>query len=97
MSAKVFRKCSAKVQPYTVVATKVCVDISIFVFCNFCEKFENSKWPPFLARQKLFENWDGYSAEIPCRTKISSFLCFAIFVKNSKIQKVAIFGETKIF
>ena len=25
-------------------------DISIFVFCNFCEKFENSKWPPFLVR-----------------------------------------------
>ena len=31
-------------------------DISIFVFCNFCEKFENSKWLPFLARQKFFEN-----------------------------------------
>ena len=25
-------------------------DITIFMFCNFCEKFENSKWPPFLAR-----------------------------------------------
>ena len=23
-------------------------DISIFVFCDFCDKFENSKWPPFL-------------------------------------------------
>ena len=31
-------------------------DISIFMFCNFCEKFENSKWPPFLARQKFFQN-----------------------------------------
>ena len=47
-------------------------DISIFVFCNFCEKFENSKWPPFLARQNFFENWDKYSAEIPCGSKISS-------------------------
>ena len=30
-------------------------------FCvwNFCEKFENSKWPPVLVRQKFFENWDG--------------------------------------
>ena len=36
-------------------------DISIFVFCNFCEKFENSKWPPFFARQKFFENWEKYS------------------------------------
>ena len=42
------------------------------MFCNFCEKFENSKWPPFLARQKFFENWDKYSAEIPCWSKISS-------------------------
>ena len=47
-------------------------DISIFMFCNFCEKFENSKWPPFLARQNFFQNWDIYSAEIPCGSKISS-------------------------
>ena len=42
------------------------------MFCNFCEKFKNSKWPPFLARQNFFENWHGYSAEIPCGSKISS-------------------------
>ena len=72
-------------------------DISIFMFCNFCEKFENSKWPPFLARQKCFQNWDNYSAEIPYGSKISSkslylarfsrykHLCFAIFAKISKI------------
>ena len=42
------------------------------MFCNFCEKFENSKWPPFLARQNFFENWHGYSADIPCGSKISS-------------------------
>ena len=47
-------------------------DISIFMFCNFCEKFENSKWPPFLARQNFFLNWDNYSAEIPCGSKILS-------------------------
>ena len=40
-------------------------DISIFMFCNFCEKFKNSKWPPFLARQKFFQNWDNYSADSP--------------------------------
>ena len=37
-------------------------DISIFMFCNFCEKFENSKWSPFLVRQNFFENRHGYSA-----------------------------------
>ena len=42
------------------------------MFCNFCEKFENSKWPPFLARQNFVENWHGYSADIPCGSKISS-------------------------
>ena len=41
-------------------------DISIFVFCNFCEKFENSKWPSFLARQIFFEKHDGYSSQISC-------------------------------
>ena len=46
--------------------------ISIFVFCNFCENFENSKWPPFWARKSFFENWENYSAEIPCGSKISS-------------------------
>ena len=30
-------------------------DITIFIFFNFCEKFENSKWPQFLARQKFFK------------------------------------------
>ena len=30
-------------------------DTCIFVFCNFCEKFENSKWPPFLARQNVLK------------------------------------------
>ena len=42
------------------------------MFCNFCEKFENSKWLPFWARQIFFENWDGYSAQIPCGSKIVS-------------------------
>ena len=42
-----------------------------FCVLQFCEKFENSKWPPFFARNFLFENWHGYSAEIPCGSKIS--------------------------
>ena len=29
---------------------------SKFVFCHFWQKFENSKWPPFLGRGKFLEN-----------------------------------------
>ena len=47
-------------------------EISIFVCCNFCETFENSKWPPFSVRQKFFESRDSYSTEIPTGSKISS-------------------------
>ena len=43
-----------------------------FYVLQFCEKFENSKWPPFFARNFFFENWHGYSAEIPCGSKILS-------------------------
>ena len=79
------------------------------MFCNFCEKFENSKWPPFLARQKFFQNWDNYSAEIPCGSKISLKLlylarfsrykhfCVLQFLRKfRKFKTAAIFGE-KIF
>ena len=80
------------------------------MFCNFCEKFENSKWPPFLARQNFFENWHGYSADIPCGSKISSkslylagfsrykhFCVLQFLRKFRKFKMAAIFGETKFF
>ena len=80
------------------------------MFCNFCEKFENSKWLPFLVRQNVFENWHGYSAEIPCGSKISSkSLYLAGFSrykhlhvlqflrKIRKFKMAAIFAETKFF
>ena len=68
------------------------------MFCHFWQKFENSKWPPFLGRGKFFKNYQEYNAQIPCGSKILSTvlsrtvkeilanLCFAIFGKNSKIQ-----------
>ena len=31
-----------------------------FSFSIFGKKFENSKWPPFLARAKFFENCQEY-------------------------------------
>ena len=74
------------------------------------QKFENSKWPPFLARQIFFENWHGYSAEIPCGSKILSkslylagFLRYKHFYvlqflrKIRKFKMAAIFGETNFF
>ena len=58
----------------------------------------------------FFKNRHGYSAEIPCGSKISSkslylvrfsrykpFLCFAIFAKNSKIQNGRHFWRDKFF
>ena len=80
------------------------------MFCNFCKKFENSKWPPYLVRQKFFENWHNYSAEIPCGSKISSkslylarfsrykhFYVLQFLRKIQKFKMAAIFGETNFF
>ena len=77
------------------------------MFCNFCEKFENSKWLPFLARQNFFENWHGYSADIPCGSKIllkslylagfsryKHFYVLQFLRKIRKFKMAAIFGET---
>ena len=45
-------------------------DTSIFCALQFLQKFENSKWPPFLTGQILFENWVSYSVELSYRPKI---------------------------
>ena len=79
-------------------------------FAIFAQKFENSKWPPFFVRQIFFENWDNYSAEIPCGSKISSkslylarfsrykhFYVLKFLRKIRKFKMAAIFGETKFF
>ena len=86
--------------------------ISLYLcFAIFCEKFLNSKWPLFLMRQNFFENWDGYSAEIPCGSKILSKSLYltqisqdiSIFVFCNFLRKIfkfimaAIFDETKLF
>ena len=62
------------------------------MFCHFWQKFENSKWPPFLGRGKFLENYQEDNAQIPCGSKIS------IFGKNSKIQNGRHFwgGENEI-
>ena len=39
-------------------------DTNIFVFCDFCKKFENSKWPSFLASEIFVETWKNQSSDI---------------------------------
>ena len=69
------------------------------MFCHFWQKFENSKWPPFLGRGKFFgklqrlhsldtlwvENFDEIALSGTVK-EIEANLCFAIFGKKSKIQ-----------
>ena len=69
------------------------------MFCHFWQKFENSKWPPYLGRGKFFkklprvqcsdtlwvENFDEIALSRTVK-EIEANLCFAIFGKNSKIQ-----------
>ena len=69
------------------------------MFCHFWQKFENSKWPPFLGEGKIFlklprvqcsdtlwvENFDEIALSRTVK-EIEANLCFAIFGKNSKIQ-----------
>ena len=74
------------------------------MFCNFVK---NSKWPPFFARNFFFENWHGYSAEIPCWSKISlkslylagfsRYNHFYVLQFCEKFKMAAIFGETNFF
>ena len=81
-----------------------------FYVLQFCEKFENSKWLPFLARQNFFENSHGYSAKIPYSSKISSkslylvrfsrykhFYVLQFLRKIRKFKMAAIFGEKFFF
>ena len=69
------------------------------MFCHFWQKFENSKWLPFLGRGKFagklqrlhsldtlwVENFDEIALSRTVK-EIEANLCFTIFGKNSKIQ-----------
>ena len=69
------------------------------MFFHFGQKFENSKWLPFLGRGKFFlklqrlhfldtlwvENFDEIALSRMVK-EIEANLCFAIFGKNLKIQ-----------
>ena len=68
------------------------------MFFPFGQKFENSKWPPYVGRGKFLENcrvhfldtlWVENFDEIDLSHTVKeteAILCFAIFGKNSKIQ-----------
>ena len=66
-------------------------------FFHFRQKFENSKWPPFLGRRNFFFlNCQEYIDQIPCGSKISpksqsrtvkeieANLCISIFGEVAK-------------
>ena len=80
------------------------------MFFHFWQRFENTKWVPFLGRAKFFENCQEYISQIPWRLKIfdeialsrtvkeiEANLCFAIFGKNLKIQNGCHFWGGEIF
>ena len=67
------------------------------MFCHFWQKFEKSKWPPFLGRGTYFklqrvhaldtlwvENFDEIALSRTVK-EIEANLCFDIFGKKSKI------------
>ena len=115
MSAKVLRKYSVSSlillwQPksaQSALSSTVFKIQGFLWFAIFAKKFKNSKWPLYLARQKYFENWHGYSAEISSRSKIllnslhlaqfSRYKHFCVLQKLRKFKITTIFGETKIF
>ena len=55
------------------------------MFCHFWQKFENSKWPPFLGRGKFFKNYQEYNAEIPCGSKISTK---SLYLENCRVHSL---------
>ena len=69
-----------------------------------------NQWLPFWARQIFFENWDDYSVEISCASKISSkslylarlsrykhFCVLQFLRKIRKFKMAAILGDTNFF
>ena len=52
------------------------------MFCHFWQKFENSKWPPFLGRGKFFENCKEYTPEIPLRVENFAEIALSRTVKE---------------
>ena len=77
------------------------------MFLYFWQKFENSKWPPFLGRGNFLivhfqdtlwvENFDEGIALSRTVKEIEENFCFSILGKNSKIQNCRHFWEEENF
>ena len=75
-------------------------DRSKFVFCHFWQKFEHSKWPPFLGSGKFFENCrvhfsDTLWVENFDEIALSRMVKVLPFFKNSK--RPPFLGRGKFF
>ena len=81
-----------------------------FYVLPFLRKIRKFKMAAIFGETNFFENWHGYSAEIPCRSKISSkslyvagfsrykhFYVLQFLQKIRKFKMAAIFGETNFF
>ena len=55
-----------------IALSRMIKEIEAFLFCHFWQKFENSKWPPFLGRGNVFENCQEYIPQTPYGSKIST-------------------------
>ena len=81
-----------------------------FCVLQFLRKIGKFKMAAILGETIFFENWDGYSVEIPCGSKISSkslylarfsrykhFCVLQFLRKIGKFKMAASFGETNFF
>ena len=73
-------KASQKFAEFTLSGTVFEIE-ELLSFAIFCEKFENSKWPPFLVGQKKVENLVSYSEELPYGSNLSKLLYLARFLR----------------
>ena len=62
----------SKISPKIALSRTVKEIVTNLCFSIFWQKFENTKWPPFLGRGNFFENWQEYMAQITRGSKIST-------------------------
>ena len=78
-----------------------------FCVLQFLQNIRKFQMAAIFDETFFFENWDGYSAEIPCLSKIMSKLLylarvsrykhFCVLQKIRKFKMAAISGKTKFF
>ena len=81
-----------------------------FFVLQFLRKIRNIKMAAILGKANFFGNWDGFSEEIPCGSKISSkslylarflrykhFCVLQLLGKIRKFKMATILAETKFF